>query len=118
MKHYRLLPRFIRFRDAPLYLGMDRHRFNNEVRSYLSEIPIGVQGIAFDRLDLDDWAEHYKQRNGRPAASKLRRMEIWDENERQVSSNGGNTGKLTKQSLDAEFAKALALANLKKPRNT
>ena len=41
MKHYRLLPKFIRFRDAPLYLGMDRYRFNNEVRPHLIEIPIG-----------------------------------------------------------------------------
>ena len=113
-----LLPRLIRFRDAPTYLGMDRHRFNSEVRPSLTVIPIGRQGIAFDRLDLDAWAEHYKQRSGRPAASNLRRIEIWDENECRVSSNGENIGKLTKQSLDAEFAKALALASLKKPRST
>jgi len=60
-----LLPRFIRLRDAPGYLGMDRNRFNAEVRPWLSEIPIGRQGIAFDRLDLDRWAEEYKRRNGR-----------------------------------------------------
>ena len=48
-----LLPRFVRLRDAPGYLGMDRNRFNREVRPYLVEIRIGVQGIAFDRLDLD-----------------------------------------------------------------
>jgi hypothetical protein len=41
-----LLPRFIRYRDAPAYLSMDRNRF-------LTVIPIGKQGIAFDRLDLD-----------------------------------------------------------------
>ena len=41
-------------------LGMDRHRFNKEIRSYLTEIPIGIQGIAFDRLDLDAWVDHYK----------------------------------------------------------
>jgi hypothetical protein len=67
-----VLPRFIRHRDAPRYLGMDRHRFNAEVRPTLTEIPIGEQGIAFDRLDLDDWAEDYKARNGRrPKAAKL-----------------------------------------------
>ena len=27
-----ILPRFVRLRDAPAYLGMDRHRFNVEVR--------------------------------------------------------------------------------------
>ncbi len=60
----RPLPRFIRFRLAPSYLGMDRNRFNAEVRPYLLEIPIGSQGIAFDRLDLDAWADDYKSRNG------------------------------------------------------
>ena len=44
-----ILPRFIRFRDAPGYLGMDKDRFNAEVRPYLIEIPIGKQGVAFDR---------------------------------------------------------------------
>lgn len=48
-----LLPRLIRFRDAPTYLGMDRNRFNSEVRPDLTEVPIGSQGIAFDRLELD-----------------------------------------------------------------
>ena len=51
----RLLPRLIRFKDAPTYLGMDRNRFNNEVRPHITAIPIGTQGIAFDRLDLDAW---------------------------------------------------------------
>lgn len=60
-----LLRRFYRRRDAPLYLGMDRNRFDKEVRPYLTVIPIGSQGIAFDRLELDAWADHYGSRNGR-----------------------------------------------------
>ncbi len=65
-----LLPRVIRFRDAPAYLGMDRNRFNTEVRPYLTRIPIGQQAIAFDRLELDAWVEDYISRNGRrPKAS-------------------------------------------------
>jgi predicted DNA-binding transcriptional regulator AlpA len=32
---------------------MNRNRFNAEVRPHLIEIPIGKQGIGFDRLDLD-----------------------------------------------------------------
>ena len=43
-------PRLIRMREAPFYLGMDKKRFNREVRKHLTEIPIGKQGIAFDRL--------------------------------------------------------------------
>ena len=67
-----LLPRLVRFRDAPNYLGMDRNRFNAEVRPFLTRIPIGHQGIAFDRLELDAWVEDYISRNGRrPKAPKL-----------------------------------------------
>ncbi len=54
----------------PFYLGMDRNRFNREVRPYLMEIPVGEQGIAFDRLDLDAWADEHKRRSGRPATWK------------------------------------------------
>jgi hypothetical protein len=42
-----VLPRFIRLRDAPSYLGMDKNRFNRDVRPQLCAIPIGIQGIAF-----------------------------------------------------------------------
>ncbi len=67
-----LLPRLVRLRDAPAYLGMDRNRFNREVRPHLTRIPIGQQGIAFDRLELDAWVEDYISRNGRrPKAPKL-----------------------------------------------
>ena len=78
MSSVQLLPRLIRLRDAPAYLGMDRHRFNGEVRPNLTEIPVGLQGIAFDRLDLDAWVDDYKHRSGRPAASNRRSLEIWD----------------------------------------
>ena len=70
-----LLPRLVRLRDAPAYLGMDRNRFNAEVRPHLTNIPIGRQGVAFDRLELDAWVEDYVLRNGRPAA---RRRKPWD----------------------------------------
>ncbi len=59
-----ILPRLIRLKDASKYLGMDKNRFNREVRPRLIAIPIGKQGIAFDRLDLDAWVDHYKQRSG------------------------------------------------------
>ena len=59
-------PRLIRLRDAPKYLGMDRNRFNNEVRPYLVTLKIGSQGIAFDRLDLDQWANQFQKNKGQP----------------------------------------------------
>ena len=71
-----IMPRVLRLRDSPRYLGMDRNRFNAEVRPHLTTIPIGRQGVAFDRLELDAWWEQYKSRNGRPAAERRR---PWDE---------------------------------------
>jgi predicted DNA-binding transcriptional regulator AlpA len=52
-----LVPRLIRLKDAPSYLGMDKNRFNTEVKPLLTEISIGKQGIAFDRLEMDAWVE-------------------------------------------------------------
>jgi len=67
-----LLPRFIRLRDAPFYIGMDRNRFNAEVRQFLTCIPVGRQGVAFDRLELDAWVDDYVSCNGRrPKAPNL-----------------------------------------------
>lgn len=38
-------PRLLRLRDAPDYLGMDRNRFNRDVRPVLTELRIGKQGV-------------------------------------------------------------------------
>jgi len=59
-------PRILRQRDAPAYCGMDRNRFDHEVRPQLTEIPIGVRGIAFDRHELDAWLDEYIATYGRP----------------------------------------------------
>jgi hypothetical protein len=109
---YRFLPRLLRLRDAPFYLGMDRNRFNSIVRPCLTEIPIGDQGIAFDRLESDAWADQYKSPNGRPGQPKGERL--WDAKERQASLNEGMPGISTKASTGGEFAKALAQLSLKK----
>lgn len=113
-----ILPRLIRLKDAPTYLGMDRNRFNVEVRPKLLEIPIGIQGIAFDRLDLDAWVEHYKQCSGRPAVLKHNRRELWDAKYRQVLSKEVSFGTLKKEYSDADFEKALVLSRLVKQKDT
>lgn len=71
-----LLPRVIRLRDAASYLGMDRNRFNAEVRPFLTEVPIGKQGVGFDRLELDAWFDDYIARNGRPAQNNDGRKQV------------------------------------------
>jgi hypothetical protein len=106
-------PRFVRFKHAPAYLGMDRNRFNHDIRPYLPEIPIGIQGIAFDRLELDAWADDYNRRNGRPGLPKG--DNIWDAKERQDSCSGTGSGISTSASAGGEFAKALEQIGRKKP---
>ena len=100
-----LLPRLVRFRDAPRYLGMDRNRFNKEVRPLLTIIPIGRQGIAFDRLELDAWVDEYISRNGRPG--RLQGERLWDVEKRPDSSRERAFGTSTKGSKGKEFARAL-----------
>ena len=109
-------PRLIRLRDAPRYLGMDPNRFNAEVRPYLLEIPIGKQGIGFDRLDLDAWFEDYKSRNGRPGKQKGV-QKPWDARKSLGSSTEKGYGTSTKLSEEEEFAKALERATSKKRRS-
>ena len=103
---YEVSPRFIRLRDAPRYLGMDKNRFNREVRPALTNLPIGVQGVAFDRLDLDRWADDYKSRNGHPAAQSERKKP-WETRKRRVSQNAVGFGISTSSSEASAFGRAL-----------
>jgi hypothetical protein len=109
-----MTPRILRFRDAPRYLGMDRNRFNAEVRPHLTDIPIGKQGVGFDRLELDEWADQYIARNGRPAAQKGAIQ--WDAKECPDSPSGAASGTSTNASAGGEFARALALIGSKKQK--
>ena len=108
-----LLPRLLRFRDAPTYLGMDRNRFNKEVRPYLTEIPIGKQGIGFDRLEIEAWIDDYITCNGRPA----RKGAItWDAKTYPGSLLEPGFGTSTNASAGGEFAKALEQITPKKQK--
>ena len=112
-----MTPRLIRLRDAPQYLGMDIHRFNAEVRPDVIVIPIGKQGIAFDRLGYDAWADNYKRLKGRPVAPTNGRN-LWDANTQLDSRNAMRSGTSINKSLDAAFAKAVARATLGKRNAT
>jgi predicted DNA-binding transcriptional regulator AlpA len=54
-----ILPRILRAKQAPGYLGMCRDEFNKTVRPFVREFPIGQQGVGFDRIELDQWADAY-----------------------------------------------------------
>ena len=106
-----IIPRILRLRDAPHYLGMDRNRFNAEVRPHLTEVPIGKQGIGFDRLELDAWFEDYKSRNGRPARKGVN---AWDASKYPALLSGPASGTSTNASSGGEFARALEQLKTKK----
>lgn len=69
-------PRIIRANQAPGYLGMCRDVFNKTVRPFVREFPIGRQGIGFDRIELDHWADAYIAANSidkqQPADAPIR----------------------------------------------
>ncbi|WP_172680096.1 hypothetical protein [Pseudomonas sp. P1.31] len=55
----KLQPRFIRAGEAPAHLSMNLPLFNQLVRPFVNEFPIGARGAGFDRQELDAWASSY-----------------------------------------------------------
>ena len=109
-------PRLIRLREAPNFFGMDKNRFNRELRPRLTEIRIGTQGVAFDRLEMEAAADDYKSRNGRPAAQS-ERSKSWDNVKGPDSHAEVASGISTSKSEEFEFAKALERVISSKRRN-
>jgi len=99
---------------------MNKNSFNKLVRPRVRTVTIGERGVAFDRLELDAWAEEYCRCNGRPAPKKeglLCRSEHQDsiEGRRPVARNGTSTN--GSDTMDA-FVRALERAMKKKPSAT
>jgi predicted DNA-binding transcriptional regulator AlpA len=122
-----ILPRFIRAGEAYGYLGMCRDEFNKTVRPNVREFPIGKQGVGFDRLELDAWADAYVEskaiekaanqdnnqpRSGRQGVSK------WRERQCPASTSGTGYGTSTRSSEVTDFKKALDRAKGRKPSST
>ena len=111
-------PRVLRLRDAPRYLGMNKNYFNERVRPYVPEIPIGDRGICFDVLDFDKWLDAYKARNSRPGQA-IEGGIAWDSKKsRQGSLCEGTPGISRRQSQVREFEKAVKQAKLKRRNGT
>jgi hypothetical protein len=104
-----LVPRIIRLRDAPGDFGMDRNRFNADVRPFLTEIPIGVQGIGFDRLELDAWVENYVARNGRPARKGVG---VWDAKRHRVFVKRGGVWHIDKRLYGRHICQSTGTAQI------
>ena len=113
-----IIPRFIRAKEAPAYLGMDRNKFNRDIKPQLTVIELGKQSRAYDRLDLDAVADDIKSRNGR-LPECLKGDAKWQQKERQGSRNVGISGMSTRKSRGTEdFAKALAAVTSKQQTGT
>ena len=126
-----ILPRFIRAGEAYGYLGMCREEFNKTVRPNVREFPIGKQGVGFDRIELDEWADRYietmaiekaaNQDNNRPRSERQgdpKGGKPWRERRSLVSIKKVESGKSTKFSGVSDFEKALELVTGKKPSST
>lgn len=123
-----IAPRILRAtKEAPAYLGMCRNVFNEVVRPHLREIPIGKQGVGFDRRELDAWVDaslndaaidkapagnEYVSRSGRQGVKE------WREKPSRVSTKETASGTSTKCSEAIDFKRALALAKGRKRSST
>ncbi|WP_223472908.1 MULTISPECIES: hypothetical protein [unclassified Pseudomonas] len=115
-------PRILRFLQAPAYLGMCRDEFNKTVRPNVREFPIGKQGVGFDRLELDAWADAYIAANAidkRTSNGSLAQRSGTD-----APSSSRRPHHLTSQSvisqakIKQEFEKALEMVLGKPKRKT
>jgi hypothetical protein len=124
-------PRLIRISRAHNYLGMCRRVFDATVRPHVRVVPIGKQGKAVDRHELDAFADAYVARHaidkaprpGNPEPASERRhatagaKKPWRERESgcQASRKGTASGTSTRSSKENGFTKALELVRSKKP---
>lgn len=127
-----LLPRFIRAKQAPAYLGMCRAVFDAEVRPHIREFPIGKQGVGFDRFELDAWADAYvarksiekvaNQDNNQPRSERrggAKGVTPWPKKQSQASNECRvASGKSTKSTEEKEFKRVLALVTKRKPSSS
>jgi len=121
-------PRFMRAGEAPSYLSMNQALFDQVVRPYVSEFPIGERGIGFDRLELDEWASSYVEAKAidKKGASEqqLPRSERqigaskWREKRLPASPKGKASGTLTRKSTVSDFTRVLEQVTGKRPSAT
>lgn len=112
-----ILPRCIRQKDAPNYLGTNERNFNKVFRPHLTEIPLGefgkARGIGYDREELDTLFDEYKRTFGRPPKIGEK---IWVKNEHPDFTNEENTGTSIKRYSESSFANQPKQKILMKPK--
>lgn len=111
MSNLSLQPRIIRVGQAAAYCGMSDRVFVAEIRPFLTEIPIGVQGKGFDRFEIDKVLDDYVARYGR--APKLSKEQNQCKNKKEEPPASGRLtarGISTRPSTVEDFARAAARA--------
>ncbi|WP_256557641.1 hypothetical protein [Pseudomonas sp. TMW 2.1634] len=121
-------PRFMRAGEAPEYLSMNLALFNEIVRPYVSEFPLGERGVGFDRLELDEWASSYVEAKAidkkgaseqqLPRSGRQIGDSTWRGKRSQASPKGAGSGISTRKSTANDFTKVLELVNGKKQSGT
>ncbi len=101
-----MTPIILRRKFAAEYCGMGVDMFDRIVRPNLREIRIGKKsrGVAFYRLDLDQWAADYAGAEGRPSNAK--EDDQWVRNEETASPSEAISGGLTSGSKGNQYEKA------------
>lgn len=115
-------PRILRASQAPTYLGMCRDEFNKTVRPNVREFPIGKQGVGFDRVELDAWADAYIAANtiDKPLAndSPTRSSGMASPSTTRSRRRLTNESVISQAKIKEEFEKALEMVLGKPKRKT
>lgn len=111
--------RFLRLGKAHTYLGMCKAVFQRDVRPFVTEIPIGARGVAFDRLELDQWADRHKQSKGKNTNTSINEShKTWQRKASPASTSVARSGISTSRSQDMDdFAAARARATTRRPKH-
>jgi hypothetical protein len=100
---------------------MNKNQFNLLVRPSITVFRLGKRAIAFDRLELDAWAEEYRQCNGRSA---LKQEDERCQSEYPVSSGDPkpaaalNGTSINGSRIMDDFVKALKRTTRRKPEES
>ena len=112
MYNDRIQPKFVRLRDAPSFFAMDRNRFCAEIRPRLTQIRIGIQGIAFCINEMNEVAAAYKAEHTFKPRSK---GDIkWQHKNHRALSAEKRYGTSTSPCSGSAFAKAVEQLGLAK----
>jgi len=124
----KLQPRFIRAGEASAYLSMNLPLFNEIVRPFVNEFPIGERGVGFDRQELDAWASSYVaakaiDKKGAteqqlPRSERQKGETQWREKRSQASLKGKVSGISTRKSTAKDFTNLLEQVTGKKQSAT